>query len=200
MLTLILETTLPDALIALYDDASGQLWEQWDAQPRSSERLHAHLANLLATAHHTLLDVNRVVVTQGPGSFTGIRVGLAIAQALQMATQAKIVPLTTLQALALSHPAEGPVTVLIDSLGQEVFTQTFANGQAVDAPQCLTVAETEVYTADKTHLIGNGVAKLGKAAAPGQVNPHILATADLPAVTPTPLYLKPLNYRKVSGK
>ena len=199
MLKLVLETTLPETLIALYNTETDELWEQRDAQPRASERLHSHIDTLLQHANATLSDVGHIVVTCGPGSFTGIRVGLAVAQAMDLAESTPSTTLTTLQALALSHPSDNNTTVVMDSLGQEVFVQTFdKNNNTLDEAQCLLQAEAMKYLADKTNFIGNGLKKLDIPTTKHLVNARTLAQLSDTSQELRPFYLKPLNYRKMT--
>ncbi|MDD9912558.1 MAG: tRNA (adenosine(37)-N6)-threonylcarbamoyltransferase complex dimerization subunit type 1 TsaB [Alphaproteobacteria bacterium] len=199
MLKLVLETTLPETLIALYNTETDELWEQRDAQPRASERLHSHIDTLLQHANATLSDVGHIVVTCGPGSFTGIRVGLAVAQAMDLAESTPSTTLTTLQALALSHPSDNNTTVVMDSLGQEVFVQTFdKNNNPLDEAQCLLQEEAMKYLADKTNFIGNGLKKLDIPTTKHLVNARTLAQLSDTSQELRPFYLKPLNYRKMT--
>ncbi len=70
--------------------------------PRHAERLFALLAGVLDEAGVDLGAVDRIAVTVGPGSFTGIRVALAAARGLGLATGRPVVGVGTLEALAAS--------------------------------------------------------------------------------------------------
>ena len=73
--------------------------------------------------------LKRVAVTVGPGAFTGVRVGLAFAKGLRLATGAELLGVTTLECLAAQASADTPehaVGVVIDAKRGEVYVQAFA--------------------------------------------------------------------------
>lgn len=65
-----------------------------------SERLMPHIEYLLSTVDEKIQDMDRFAVTVGPGSFTGIRIGVATANAFAMAYAKKVIAISTLDALA----------------------------------------------------------------------------------------------------
>jgi tRNA threonylcarbamoyladenosine biosynthesis protein TsaB len=81
---------------------------------------------LLAQAGHTLTELEAICVSQGPGNFTGLRLGLATAQGLALALNIPAVPVPTLEVLAApfaGHPH--PVAALADAKRQEVYVERF---------------------------------------------------------------------------
>jgi len=72
-----------------------------------SERLMPHIEQLLALADADKADIGAVAVSIGPGSFTGLRIGLATAKALAYALRIPLVGVPTLAALAFGCPAPG---------------------------------------------------------------------------------------------
>lgn len=103
-----------------------------------AERLMPMLEALLATAGVGYGDLTRVVVTVGPGSFTGIRVGVAAARGLALALRIPAVGVTTLDAhhAHIRAAAAGrPVAIVHDARRGEVYGQLYgADGTALDAP------------------------------------------------------------------
>ena len=81
--------------------------------------------------------LERVGVTVGPGSFTGLRVGLAFAKGLGAALSIPVVAVGTLEALAAQ--AEGLVAAAIDARREQVYLQGFENGRPLMAPDALPV-------------------------------------------------------------
>lgn len=87
-----------------------------------SERLLPLVDEVLARAGLTLAQVDRLAVGVGPGSFTGVRLGLATAKGLQLATGHPLVGVSSLAALAASAWAlEGPLLAAIDARRDEVY-------------------------------------------------------------------------------
>jgi tRNA threonylcarbamoyl adenosine modification protein YeaZ len=89
-----------------------------------AERLFPALGELLAKAGVTYADLTRIAVTTGPGSFTGLRIGLSAARGLGLALNLPVLGIPSLFALSLS--ATGPVAVLLDAKRGEAYFQTFA--------------------------------------------------------------------------
>jgi tRNA threonylcarbamoyladenosine biosynthesis protein TsaB len=109
------------------------------------ERLPRELMRVLDVAGATLGDIDQYAVCLGPGSFTGLRVGIATVQGLAHSRAARVVPVTAFEALASSAPA-GPewVAVWIDAHRGEVFATLLGPDHCtcVEAPTSLTPAAT----------------------------------------------------------
>jgi tRNA threonylcarbamoyladenosine biosynthesis protein TsaB len=89
-------------------------------------------------------DVGLVCVTSGPGSFTGLRIGVVAAKTFAYATGAKLAEVNTLAAMAagVNHRGPGKVWAVLDAQRQELFVASFNAGQPMDE----SVAETEVLS------------------------------------------------------
>ncbi len=148
-------------------------------------------------------DLTRIGVTVGPGSFTGLRVGLAFAKGLATALSIPCVGVTTLEALAFGIP--GFTAAVLDARMSQVYIQVFAGGVSLMAPDALEVGEAaarlaELYSDGPATLVGSGaplladalsVAALLTPAAPDPVAVARLAAAKpAPAHSPRPLYLR----------
>ena len=100
-----------------------------------SERLLPAIERLLHDAGVTLRDMDAIAVVTGPGSFTGIRIGVATAKGFAYALQKRLIGVTALEAFArqfLTFP--GIVVPMIDSRRSEVYAQAFRAGKAVTEP------------------------------------------------------------------
>ena len=91
MIILTLRTDKPEAEIGLYDGSSQLAYEIWTAHRQLAETLHAKIEALLAGQDKQLTDLEGIVCYQGPGSFTGLRIGLTVANALSYSYDLPIV-------------------------------------------------------------------------------------------------------------
>lgn len=91
MLTLAIRTDKPEAELALFEDAKQLAAKTWQAHRRLAETIHTEIAGLLTTNGKTLYDVNAIACFAGPGSFTGLRIGLSVANALAYSLDIPIV-------------------------------------------------------------------------------------------------------------
>ncbi len=89
-----------------------------------SERLLPMIDQVLRMAEMKLPDIDSIAVSAGPGSFTGLRIGLATAKGLAHAHHTPLYAVSTLEALAWQQPA-GVVVPLLDARRQQVYTAVF---------------------------------------------------------------------------
>lgn len=82
MLIVTIRTDKPEAEIGLYQDETQLAYVTWEADRKLAETLHQRLRALLEEHSHTFADLGGIVVFKGPGSFTGLRIGIAVANAL----------------------------------------------------------------------------------------------------------------------
>lgn len=160
-----------------------------------TERLAPMVGDLLADAHMAGRDLTRVVVTTGPGSFAGVRVGLSFARAFVIGLAADCVGMTTLQALAVSAPT-APVStgVLINARRGQVFGQVFdANHQPLCEAFVLDPAVVEKHlnetgTPTPSRFIGSGVPQVfpGRTPSSWPVFPDPAAMARFVRALPHP--------------
>ena len=93
------------------------------------ERLPGEIVRLLASQHLGVHDVTRFAVVVGPGSFTGLRVGIATIQGLALVQSTPVVGVSTLAALGQAAGTETPVDIVgawLDGQRQQVFTAAYA--------------------------------------------------------------------------
>lgn len=138
MLTLVIDTSLHTTQAALFDDETCLVHKTG-----SGERCHAEtlLPLIEAARQEAQIDfkkINRVVVTVGPGIFTGIRIGISCARSFGLALKIPVLGVTTLSALSCQSKTEGAMLALIDAHKGEVYAQEFsAHGAASTEPRLL---------------------------------------------------------------
>lgn len=168
-----------------------------------SERIAGFARDAMAEAGLTFSDLDRIGVTVGPGSFTGLRVGLAFAQGLAAALDRPLIGVSSLDALAAPVSGTAPVAALVDARRGQVYARFWAAGAATGPAAALTLQEA----ADRIEAMGPGRVLVGSGAplfsagdegrALEGPTPEALArlTADTdPAVASVrPLYLRALD-------
>jgi tRNA threonylcarbamoyladenosine biosynthesis protein TsaB len=114
---------------AVWDDGAVRAHEAVDTAHGATEILVPMLARVLAAAGADLRMIDRLAVTAGPGHFTGLRAGLAVARGLVLATGVPAVSVTTLEAVAAATDAASrrgrDLLVALDSKRAEPFLQLF---------------------------------------------------------------------------
>ena len=94
MYILTLKTDQPEAEIGLYKDDQQLSYETWEAHRQLAETIHHKIKATLDTQKIDLHQLDGLIVYQGPGSFTGLRIGLTVANALAASLGASIVGVT----------------------------------------------------------------------------------------------------------
>ncbi len=94
MIILTLRTDNPEAEIDLFDGGKLLASDKWHAHRELAETIHARIRDLLKTQAKGFHDIEGIVAYQGPGSFTGLRIGLSVANALAESLSAPIVGVT----------------------------------------------------------------------------------------------------------
>jgi len=91
MLILTIRTDNPEAEIGLYNGEQQLAYEKWMAHRQLSDTLHHKIEDALKTQGKTWQDVAGIVAFEGPGSFTGLRIGLTVANALSYSIEIPVV-------------------------------------------------------------------------------------------------------------
>jgi len=91
MIIVTIRTDKPEAEIGVYDGNLQLRYEAWEAHRVLAETLHAKMRDMLAEQGKSLKDIEGIVCYEGPGSFTGLRIGLTIANALAYSSGISIV-------------------------------------------------------------------------------------------------------------
>jgi tRNA threonylcarbamoyladenosine biosynthesis protein TsaB len=91
MQILTVRTDKPEAELGLYDSHTQLAYETWQAHRELAKTIHHKIVDLLKAQNKQLSDIQGVVCYQGPGSFTGLRIGLTVANTLAYGLRIPIV-------------------------------------------------------------------------------------------------------------
>lgn len=162
-----------------------------------AERLLPMIADAMGEAPFGFDALGRIVVTDGPGTFTGQRVGIAAARALALATGADVHTLSSLHVMAygaaqaLADRREGrTIAVAVDARRGEIYFQAFAGPELAPlGPPVLVAPEdaAQMLRAEDVLAVGSGAAALADAAAEAALS----VTALLPSLEPDVRFIAP---------
>lgn len=136
MLTLAIDTALQKCSAVILQDKAVIGEHSIDLEKGHAERIAPLVSDVVADAGIAISDLQRIVVSTGPGSFAGIRVGLSFARGLAIGQNIDVIGVNTLLALAVSAPRDGNDRVAVIAGPQEqFFAARFDQGfQPVVAP------------------------------------------------------------------
>lgn len=152
-----IDTATEDASVCISADANILAIEKSSDQKNHAGFIHAAIQHMLEKCELTLNQVDAIAVTEGPGSYTGLRVGMATAKGLCFAAQKPLITVNTLAVMAkaaidaitndvahtLHQQAEYAIQPMIDARRMEVFTAVYDNRlQMLHPPEALVIDET----------------------------------------------------------
>ncbi|MCW1409632.1 tRNA (adenosine(37)-N6)-threonylcarbamoyltransferase complex dimerization subunit type 1 TsaB [Rhizobium sp. 1AS11] len=213
MIILALDTAGVDCAAAVYDSGRDTvLGEASDMIGKGhAEHLIGIVDRALDQAGLALSDVDRLAVTIGPGSFTGIRVGVAAVRGFALSLNVPAVGVTTLEVMASAQRDKTPhraVLAAMDAKRDEIYLQSFAaDGSPLDAPRAVSVAEAQAYAAGFDGEVTGSATALLMADAGGDhtnrfpisVVARLGAAASPDAGKPKPLYLRGPDAKPQAG-
>jgi tRNA threonylcarbamoyl adenosine modification protein YeaZ len=166
----------------------------------------------------SLDDMDRIAVTVGPGSFTGVRIGIAAARAIGLAIDADVVGVCTLSAFAVPYIGEpvGEIASVVDARHDRVYFQLFDwRGGTIIPPTLMTITDAaRQFSSSTVILAGTGAALIAEEAWKRGIiteglketfAPDIVCVAQLGAFAdplddlPKPLYLKAPDVTLAAG-
>jgi len=221
MISLAIDTSAQMCAAAVYDSDSDTVLAQVTQEigKGHAERLMEVIAEALGKAGVDYSALNRVTASVGPGSFTGIRVGLATARGIALGLDIEVCGVTTLEASALvarrmsPESANLPLLAAIDARRGEAYCQFFDAPRALSAPLVSAYHELPILMSSETAwlLCGSGAANVNAAAGTGYRVVHELSAPPISAIArlgaarpaprekPEPLYLRAPDARPKEG-
>lgn len=141
MKVLAFETSAKAASVALVEDGI-LLGEYYQNNGLTHSRTILKLAeDLLANSGNCVSDLDALAVAAGPGSFTGVRIGMAAAKGLSWGAQLPLYGVSTLEAMAWSHPVEDAMIVpVMDARRSQVYCAGFS-GRKGHCKECFRIVQ-----------------------------------------------------------
>jgi tRNA threonylcarbamoyladenosine biosynthesis protein TsaB len=180
-----------------------------------AEALMPLIATVMSAARTEFADLDRIAVTVGPGSFTGLRVGVSAARGIGLATAKPVVGLTTLSALAvpvIDSDDTKSVLAAIDARHGNVYMQLFGpGGRTLVAPRVAHLRDAvRAAMASPTRLVGNAAALIEACWPDNERRPLSVIDVRAPdivwvarlgaAADPDPASVKPLYLRGADAR
>src|SRR5215467_12654853 len=165
MRVLAIDTALEACSAAVLDTNSGIAASETLTMTRGhAEAVTPLIARVMSAAALEFVDLDRIAVTTGPGSFTGLRVGIAAARGLALAAEKPAVGLSTLSAYAAPHIGNDerfPVVAAVDARHNHVYLQVFApGGRLLTAPRLAPLGDAVKAAAGTSSFITGSAARL----------------------------------------
>lgn len=180
---LAIDTAAPRLALAILRDGDHVDTLIEDMATGQAERLFPALDDLLGRSGVTYKDLTRVAVTTGPGSFTGLRIGLSAARGLGLALNVPVLGIPSLFALSLTSQCD-PVAVLLDAKRGEAYFQTFSGPG-------IPIRDAALLPMDEAHkLIPPGAATLSSPFVDIAALARFAATADPNLYPPEAAYIR----------
>jgi tRNA threonylcarbamoyladenosine biosynthesis protein TsaB len=211
MRVLAIDCALGACAAAVLDSDSGSIIA---SETRAMVRGHAEalmplIARVMSNAEIEFRELDRIAVTVGPGSFTGLRVGISAARGIALAAAKPAIGVTTLAGLAAPHIADDdttPVVAAIDARHDHVYLQVFGRGgRTLLPPRIAPLREAVRAASGPARIVGSAADLIARAWPAGErppakvdqrAAPDIVWIARLGAVSseaegpPKPLYLR----------
>ena len=136
MLILAIDTSMAACSAAVHDSSRGVLARRFVAMERGhAEAIAPMVKEVMAEAGLGFAALDRIAVTVGPGTFTGVRIGLAMARGLGLALSIPVTGIDSLSAIATNEGAmESPLLVVADARRSEVYSALYLGGKTVNSP------------------------------------------------------------------
>lgn len=166
-MTLILniETSTTNCSVSLSKEGETLvLKEDYNSNYSHAERLHSYIDDVLKEAKVSLSDLEAIAISKGPGSYTGLRIGVSAAKGLCFSSDKPLVSVATLEALAHQVKInDGIIVSMLDAKRMEVYSAVFNSEHRQIRDTQAQILEEDSFNKylekGKVYFIGNGVEK-----------------------------------------
>lgn len=201
-----IDTAMAACSVALIDIANGgTLASEYEPMERGhAEALAPMVDRVMRQAALPYSAIDRIAVTVGPGTFTGVRIGLAMARGLGLALDVPVIGIDTLTAIAANDASGSALLVTADARNGEVYAASFdGDRNPLRAPHVARVSDVLPELPPSGMLLGTAAQAILAASGRHDVNvssagnlpvvarfAHLAAKAGTPTAMPSPLYLR----------
>lgn len=163
-----IETATTNCSVGIAENGSLVTLKEYNSSGYShAEQLHVFIGDTVAEAGLTLSNMDAIAVSKGPGSYTGLRIGVSAAKGLCFALNVPLISVPTLTSLAHQvNPKENEAVIsVLDARRMEVYSAVFdSNFNQIKATEAKIIDEEsyreEINRFQKIHFIGSGSAKI----------------------------------------
>ncbi len=161
-----LETATTNCSVSLAKDGKLLVWKENDTPNYShAEKLHTFIQECMTEAQLTMGDLDAIAVSKGPGSYTGLRIGVSAAKGLCYALGLPLISIPTLDSMASQVKGSyDHIVAVLDARRMEVYSAVYdGNLQQIRATEAEVIDKDsfrEYYQSKTTHFIGSGAEKI----------------------------------------
>ena len=197
MIKLVMDTSNVYLVVGLYKDGQWLGKVQEYGSRRQSEQAIPKLAELLEAHHLSLMDVDEMIITGGPGSYTGVRVAMTIAKTLAAISDVAIKVVSSLGAYAGLDPS----IVILDARSKKLFIGIYQDGRPLIEDQMIFADELESWRSQYPDFVLKGQTDvIGEDLVAVDLCENILAMGELVEACESPDLLIPAYIKKVEAK
>ncbi|HEY1923239.1 MAG TPA: tRNA (adenosine(37)-N6)-threonylcarbamoyltransferase complex dimerization subunit type 1 TsaB [Tepidisphaeraceae bacterium] len=159
---LAIETSGSIGSVALAQDGKTLLEDTFPHGLQHAARIIPSIDGLCKKLNWTSNDLNEIYVSAGPGSFTGLRIGITLAKTLAMVTGAPLVAVPSVRVITENAPPEAKnVLIVLDAKRDQIFTAAFTRADGswteLHPAQLSSITEMLAKSPRPLHLIGEGI-------------------------------------------
>lgn len=165
MIILNIETATTNCSVSISKEGKTiVLKENYDKNYSHAERLHVYIDEVLKEAGISANDLSAVAISKGPGSYTGLRIGVSASKGLCFALDKPLISISTLESLAYQVDCvDGVIIAMLDARRMEVYSAVFdSNHNQIRDTEAQIIDEQSFNSyleKGKVYFIGNGVEK-----------------------------------------
>ncbi|MFH1284828.1 MAG: tRNA (adenosine(37)-N6)-threonylcarbamoyltransferase complex dimerization subunit type 1 TsaB [Candidatus Peregrinibacteria bacterium] len=145
MLTLAINTASSNTAIALLENGKVLSENSWQSRNNEAEKLMPAIHRLLKSSHKTYKDIKKIIVIKGPGSFTGLRIGVTVANTIAYLNKCELFGINTFEYWWASAPKDISAALLIFAGSGGVYV----NLSPKDKPKLVNLDKLNQYLKDK---------------------------------------------------